>query len=379
MWKDSQRSIADAVGYSLQPDGRSPDQQLAEYFADRQVLLVLDNFEHLLDGAALVHILLQAAPMLKVLVTSRERLRLSGETPFSLQGMHFPAWETPEEALEYDAVRYFLQSAQHARPDFKLSAADLPHVARICRLVDGMPLGILLASAWVEVLSTEEIAAEIEHSLDFLTGEQRDLPERQRSIRAVFTSSWQRLSPEEKTVFARLAIFQGGLTRSAAEAVAQATLPVLSALVSRSLLRRDADGRYQIHELLRQFAEEHLRNTDQLVATRDAHCTYYADFLSTREADLKGRRQLAALDEIEADWGNVRAAWLWAVERKRYDLVDRSLESLYLFCIMRSRLQAGQDLLRLAREGLAPVRRNRPAARMGPVDGPRHEDEYSLS
>ena len=158
-----------------------------------------------------------------------------------------------------------------------------------------MPLGILLAAAWVEVLSPQEIAAEISRSLDFLASELRDMPERQRSIRAVFASSWQRLSSAEQGVFMRLAVFRGGLTRAAAQTVAQASLPMLSALVSGSLLRRDSGGRYQVHELLRQYAEEQPRAIDQLDATRDAHSAYFAEFLQARDPDLKGRRQLAAL------------------------------------------------------------------------------------
>ncbi|HLY26015.1 MAG TPA: protein kinase, partial [Aggregatilineales bacterium] len=179
-------AIAEALNYPMQQDGRSLAQQILDYLSDRQALLILDNFEHVLDGVGIVSEILQAAPDMKIIATSRERLNLGGETVFVLGGMDFPAWETPEDALNYSAVKLFVQSARRARPGFELQAADLDYVARICRLVQGMPLGILLAAAWVGTLSLQEIADEITHSLDFLATEQRDMPERQRSLRAVF-------------------------------------------------------------------------------------------------------------------------------------------------------------------------------------------------
>src|SRR6185503_15165002 len=156
------------------------------------------------DGAQLVADLIQAAPNVRLMTTSRERLNLRGETVYTLRGLDFPTWETPDDALQYDAVKLFMQSAHRVRPDFELQARDLDFLARICRLTAGMPLGIELAAGWVDVLSLEQIATEIQQGIDILETEMRDVPERQRSIRATFDWTWERLTEDEKTAFMRL-------------------------------------------------------------------------------------------------------------------------------------------------------------------------------
>jgi DNA-binding CsgD family transcriptional regulator len=185
-------AVAEAVGFPFQSDERAPQQQLLDFFREKRLLLVMDNFEHLLDGAELVSIILEAAPGVQVLVTSRETLNLHAETVCSLDGLPFPG--NVEDTPNYDAARLFVLGAQRACVDFALQPDDLPSLARICRLVEGMPLAILLAAAWVEVLSVPEIAEEIARSFDFLTAEMRDAPRRQWSIRAVFEPTWERLS-----------------------------------------------------------------------------------------------------------------------------------------------------------------------------------------
>ncbi|MCI0710998.1 MAG: protein kinase [Chloroflexi bacterium] len=186
-------AIADATDYKFQADGREQKAQLLNFLANKDLLLVMDNFEHLLDGAGLVIDILHAAPNVKILATSRQRLTQPGETVFHLSGMDFPDWETPEDALEYAAVKLFMNSAQRARPGFELTEDNLDYVARICGLVEGMPLGIVLAGAWLTMLTPQEIAAEIEQSIDFLQSTGGEVPERQHSIRAVFDQSWQML------------------------------------------------------------------------------------------------------------------------------------------------------------------------------------------
>ena len=365
-------AIAEAAGYPFQGDARTPEQQLLDYLREKQMLLVLDNFEHLLAQVGLVYKMLQAAPQVNVLITSRERLQLSGETIFALDGMAFPDWETAspngegspnsrvEDALNYTAIKLFMQSARRVRSDFALGVDDLADVARICRLVGGMPLGILLAAAWVDLLSPKEIADEIGRSLDFLATEWHDIPDRQRNIRAVFEHSWDRLNEAERQVFMKLSVFRGGFTRAAAQVVTEASLKLLSTLVNKSLLQGQRSGRYTLHELLRQYAEAKLEAAGQTEGVRDDHSAYYSNFLHEREADLKGRRQLAALDEIEVEFENVRASWRWAVQRKRYATIAQALESLIWFCYMRSRTQESRELLRLGREQLAPASGEQP-------------------
>jgi predicted ATPase len=168
-----------------------------------------------------------------------------------------------------------------------------------------MPLGIELASSWVRALSCEENAAEIERSLDILATSARNVPPRHRNMRAALEHSWNLLTDAERDVFKRLSVFRGGFRKEAAQAVAGASLQTLSALADKSLLRVDAKGRYDVHELLRQYGEEQLVLSGVTDKVHDAHSSYYADFLAEREHDIKGRRQLEALDEVEADFENI--------------------------------------------------------------------------
>jgi len=339
-----------------------PKTQLLDYLSQKTLLLVVDNFEHLLDGANLLTEILSHAPDVTLLVTSRERLNLREEWVYEVQGLAFPAgdsWlsevsKTSEVLTSYSAVQLFLQRARQTEVSFTPSTAEMAGIGRICQLMEGMPLGLELAAPWIRTLSCGEIAAEIEHSLNFLTTPLQNVPERHRSLWVVFEQSWGRLSAAEQTVLQQLSVFQGGCTLEAAKRVTGATLAVLSALVDKALLRRTNTGRYTIHELLRQFSEAKLQVAGQVTTARNNQSSYYIDFLHQREADLKGRRQITALDEIETDFGNVRVAWQWAVSCKNYEAVGRALESLFCFCNMRNRYQEILELLRLGREQLAP-------------------------
>ena len=311
-------AIAEATGYPFQADARSPKQQILDFLQPKQTLLVLDNFEHLLVGATLVSEILQTAPKVKLLITSRERLKLSGETIFVLQGLDFPDWETPEDALTYSAVKLFVQSAKRAQPGFELLADDLHYVARICRLTQGMPLGIVLAGAWLEMLSPQEIATELSQNLDLLETDLDDVPARQRSIRTVFDYAWERLTENEQTVLMKASVFRDGFIREAAQAVTRASLRVLMSLVNKSLLQRDGEGRYQIHELLRQYAVEKLPQFETIAKdTRNQHCGYYSAFLGNHDENLKGENQQSALAALDLDIENARIAWQWAVKQKK--------------------------------------------------------------
>jgi predicted ATPase/DNA-binding XRE family transcriptional regulator len=344
-----------AMGYPMQPDGRTLEQQLADHLRQKHLMLVLDNFEHLLESAGFINDLLYAAPGLRVLVTSRERLQLSNETVFTLGGLEYPSQPTTDNVSEYNAVKLFVQTACRVRPDFIMDKEAATAVTQICQLVAGMPLGIILAAAWVDLLSPHEIRQQISHSLDFLETKWRDMPERQRSIRAVFAHTWGRLTESERSVFMRLAVFRDGFTRLAAECVTQASLRTLNALVNKSLVQCEPSGRFTIHELLRQYAEAELKAAGQMAAVRTAHCAYYTEYLHQRETDIKSFRQVAALDEIMDDFENVRAAWQWAVTKREYAAMERTLEALYWFCEIRHRFQEGLELLCLAREQLAPA------------------------
>jgi predicted ATPase len=372
-------TVAEALSFTFY-EGGEPRQQLLDYLRRKRLLLVMDNYEHLLTppqsppqgtvrpaqrsvdgrkqggGADLVSEILQTASGVKVLATSRARLNVQGEQLFHLGGMDYPDWETPEDADRYSAVELFLQSARRARADFELRGDDLTYLTRICRLVGGMPLGILLAAAWVEMLTPAEIAAEIGRSLDFLESELRDVPARQRSMRAVFDHSWRLLAEREQEVFQGLSVFRGGFTREAAEAVTGASLRELMALVNKSLLHRTPVGRYEVHELLRQYAAEKLdqvpTTSGGVCAVRDRHCAYYAAALERWAADLEGLRQGAALAEMRADQENARAAWDWAVERGQVGRLDQAVEGLCHFYEWRGREREGETACRIAAEKL---------------------------
>ncbi len=326
-------AVADALDFTVREG--DPKTQLLQFLAGKRLLLVMDNFEHLLDGAELVADMLRAAPGLTVLATSRERLGLQEEWLYDLEGLPYPH----SDLCDFDdcaAVQLFLHSARRVAATFRLKDSDRPHVAHICQLVYGMPLGIELAAGWLPVLSPEDIAAEIERSLDFLAAAVRNLPPRHQSLQAVFATSWERLSPMEQRVLSRLAIFRGGFEREAAQAVADASLPLLLSLVGKSLVRRVPSGRFELHELIRQFAETRLVGDERDRASH-LHSVYYARWLRGQESRLKGRDQLAALDAIEAEIGNLRAAWHRAAAHRDTVILQQLIAGMQVFYVIRQR------------------------------------------
>ncbi len=322
-----------------------PRAQLIQHLRERELLLVMDNFEHVLAGAELLAEILQAAPGVRCLVTSREPLRLRWEWLFEVPGLATPEDVRAAEIESYSAVQLFVQAARQRQPRFRLDAANRAHVARVCRLVQGMPLGLELAAAWVRSLTLAEIVAGIERNLDFLAAPMRDMPERHHSLRAVFTQSWALLTEAEQAIFARLAVFRGGFGREAAERIAGASLPALAGLVDKSLVRLSPTGRYESHEVLRQFALEQLqRSAPEAGQTSERHAAYFADFLQQREPRLKSDQQKETLAEVGAEIENIRAAWRNAVERAEAEDVAACLEGLHLFCEMRGWFQEGAEL-----------------------------------
>lgn len=306
-------AVADAVGFKFYAGG-DPKQQVAEYLSKRDMLLVLDNFEHVIPAAAWVESLLTAAPKLHVLATSRERLAIQGEHAFPLGGLDIPAPDSPDFETS-PAVRLFMQSARRAAPGVTFTAEDWPFIAQIGRMVDGLPLGIVIAAGWSEALRPAEIVSEIQHDRDFLETDLRDLPERHRSLRAVFNYSWRLLREDDQRVLARLAVFRGGFTREAGEQVTGAKLRALLSLVNRSLVRRNPDtGMFYLHEMTRQFAEEKLEACGDAESVRAAHSAYYLDMLTACETDLQSSRYVAAVAQLDAALENLRTAWRWAVE-----------------------------------------------------------------
>ena len=315
-----------------------PKEALRNYLREKALLLVLDNFEHVLEAADLVADILAVAPGVQVLTTSRERLRLRAERVYEVGGLPVPLDAQRADADSFDALRMFVACVRHTHPQYTLEAADTLAVAQICRLAAGMPLGIELAAAWVPALPVATIAAELAASLDVLETTLRDVPQRHRSARAVFEHSWNLLTVEEQALFGQLAVFRGGFTFQAAQQVAGATRGTLARLVDKSLLRAERDGRYDMHELLRQFAEQKLgAEPGAATRTRERHSVFYLELLQRKEPELKGPQQLDALDELEREFENVRSACDWAPQCGQWECLRKSLFAFFFFMAVRAR------------------------------------------
>jgi DNA-binding SARP family transcriptional activator/predicted ATPase len=329
-----QQSLLAALGDVLKLNLQGPvhpQAQLLNYMRDRDMLLVLDNFDQLVGEARQLGDILRLAPRVKLLVTSRVRLNLQEEWLLEVKGLEYPTRMDvlADTAVGCSAVRLFVQHARRVQAGFAMTDAETPEVIRICQLVEGVPLGIELAASWLRVLSCREVAAETEKSVDFLTTSLQNVPERHRSVRAVFDYSWNLLSPAEQAAFRQLSVFRGGFRREAAAQVVGVSLPLLAGLMDKSLLRHSAAGRYEIHDLLRQYAEEKLKaDPTEYAHLHDAHCHHYAELMSQHQAELKGEDLPAALTELDADRENVRAAWNWAVSQRRIEEMNLFMECL---------------------------------------------------
>jgi predicted ATPase/transcriptional regulator with XRE-family HTH domain len=308
-----------------------PKEQLLNYISSniqQEALFIFDNLEHLLvrfptrddkSGVAeLVSEILQRLPNVKILGTSRERLNLHGEWTYELHGLSVPPTDFVGRLEEYNSVALFIKSAQRMRADFQVTIDEQSSLVRICQLVEGVPLAIELAAVWVGILSCQEIAQEIKSNMDFLTTSMRDIPERHRSIRATFDHSWKLLSDEERRVLCQLSVFHGGFERNAAHQIAGASLPILASLSAKSLVRRAESGRYDLHEVIRQYALSHLNHHPRNLGTYGRHCEYYLNLVQTHERSLKSAFQQETIRQLTDEIDNIRAAWAWAIQHKKY-------------------------------------------------------------
>ncbi len=337
-------AIAAALRVPLNPV-EPPAVPLFRHLRDREILLVLDNLEHLIDGIDLLSDLLESAPRVRILTTSRERLHLRGEALLVLDGLQVPSPEDAGSGRRSCSILLFAERARLLDHSFTLTAENLPHVTRICQMVRGMPLGVELAAAWVRVISCQEIADSMAQHLDFLTTRGREVPERHRSLRSVFAHSWDRLSPKEQQAFARLSVFRGGFSREAAAAVADAGLPILTALLDKSLLRRSESGRFEAHELLRQYAAETL-DQPTLSSIEQAHATYMLTVAEKYIPNAVGPRHDATFEHLTAEHDNLRIALEWALSNGQAELALRISGLLWQFWWRRGHLTEGLRWLR---------------------------------
>lgn len=349
-------ALAEALTFTFQShQARSPRQQILDYLAGKQMLLLFDNFEHLLDEAGLVDAILQAAAGVKVLVTSREPLRLYTEQLFPLAGLSF---NETRVALEDAAVELFLHCVRRFRPDLIINQHDLVHLTTICRHLTGMPLGLELAATWVDTLPLSHIATELHQGLDLLETDLRNVPERQRSMRAVIDASWQRLNETEQRIFAGLSGFRRGFTRDAAAAVCAPEMStsflrrVLVRLTRQSFLNYNPTiDRYEIHELMRQYGDERLkRDPSAAHLTHDRHSTYFCALLEAQAENWHTDRQLETVAIVTQEAENVQLAWQWALAQKEWKRLSGMLESLKLYYVWRGRVQEARTIFQIMAE-----------------------------
>ena len=249
-----------------------------------------------------------------------------------------------ERVEDFSAIQLFIQCAKRIRGNF-VFADEQAHVVRICQMVEGVPLAIELAAAFTRVLSSADIALKIEQKVDFLTSNLRNIEPRHRSMVAVFKSSFELLSPNEREVFKRLSVFRGGFRQEAAEQVAGASLTILIALIDKSLLRREKSGRYNMHELLRQYAEEELNEMmGALESANDGHCEYFSEFLHERESDSWVTNDQQVHNEIGAELDNIRRALEWAVEQRNTTQLMKAVCAFTVVCYRRGLWQEGYNL-----------------------------------
>ena len=317
-------TIARALGLR-ETAGQSLAETLAAYLRDKRLLLVLDNCEQVPAAAPAVAALLQDAPGLQVLATSRAPLHLSMEQEYPVPPLAVPDAEaaTPAALVGNDAVTLFVERAQAVKPDFALTDANAPAVAAICARLEGIPLALELAAARSKVLAPAAILARLGSGLALLTGGARDLPARQQTLRATIDWSYDLLTPEEQQLFRRMAVFRGGRTLEAAEAVCNAdgdlaldVLDGIASLLDKSLLLpgegRTGEPRYRMLETIREYAGERLAAAGEAAALRRRHARYFAALAEAAEPQLKGPEQATWLDRLEDEHDNIRAALAWA-------------------------------------------------------------------
>jgi predicted ATPase/DNA-binding XRE family transcriptional regulator len=302
-------TVASTLGLMVEAD---PKQQTLNYLRSRKALLVFDNFEHLLEGASFIDDIRQHTTNVIILITSRERLGLSGEQVFPLQGLLYPENFVSGDRQAYPAIELFLASARRLIPDFEPTNPEI--ILQICHITEGMPLALEMAASWVDTLSLTEIVEELNRNPDILAQDHRQVASRHRSMRVVFDSSWQLLNKAERGAFSKLCIFRGGFTRQAAETVAGAAAAILAALVRRSMIKLNpASGRYSIHELLRLYGEEHLKASGAFQQIQTRHLDYFLQMAETMHKYLHTRDQMEWFDRLDAEQDNIRMALSWSL------------------------------------------------------------------
>jgi predicted ATPase/DNA-binding SARP family transcriptional activator len=346
-------AMAAALEFSPQgmPDAKT---QILDYLSQKQLVLALDSFEHLLRDTDLIVEILQKAPKVKILVTSQERLNLRAEWLFNLEGLEFPRIGETAPPERFAAVRLFLERAASVDPHFSPAQQPGADVVRICQLVEGMPLGLELAAAWVDKFPCRYIGQEIERSLDFLTASWRDAPARHRSLRAAIDWSYSLLTDLQRALLRRLSVCEGGISLPAAEEICRFEgLPLnmlseLSALADKSLLRAHAASngtpRFAIPQPIREYARERLVESGESEEIRSRHSSFFLALAQAAEPQLTSGERGAGLERIELEYDNLRAALTWSLASPgRGETALRLAAALNWYWYFRGYLNEGRD------------------------------------
>ena len=386
-------TIADSIEISLL-GSQSPLDIVLGFIQDKELLLIIDNCEEASNAIMLISQLLNHAPGLQILATSREPLKLANEYLLRIDGLPFPPrlstadWSPPleiagniltnadlnakanihmEDIESFQSVQLFSHHAQRINTGFsipQLEQNEHQAIARICQICEGMPLALGMAAIWTQSLPCAEIANELEHNIDILRNQQLDSPERHRSIRAVFDYSWQRLTEDEQKLFARLSVFEGYFDLGAVQEVTDARLSVLASLVSKSLLhfvkirsskeeKANHQARYTFHPLLHQYGAEKLASdSEEDTYMQQQHSIYYCTWLQEQAPLLKGSEQQKGITIITFNFDNIRKALQWAVANEQEELISQAVEGLADISELRGQFSEGKELLQQAVERL---------------------------
>jgi predicted ATPase/class 3 adenylate cyclase len=373
-------TVTQALGVAESGE-KPPEEALKEHLRDREVLLLMDNFEQVLEATPLLEELLAAAPRLRVLATSRAALRLYGEHEYSVPPLALPdpTYPPPPERLtQYEAVRLFVERARAVKADFEVTNENAPAVAEICVRLDGLPLALELAAARIRLLPPRSMLARLGSRLKLLTGGARNLPERQRTLRGAIEWSYELLTPEERTLFARLSVFAGGRTLEAIETICDSeggldTLDGLESLIEKSLLRQEegsgGEARFVMLETIHEYAREKLGESGEAEVVRSRHAEHFLALAEEAEPELKGARQLEWLDRLEEEHDNIRAALGWSFGAGEVEEGLRIAGALSWFWHVRGHLSEGrrwlEEGLAKAGEGVAPSTRAKALVGLG--------------
>ncbi|MBW6472269.1 MAG: tetratricopeptide repeat protein [Anaerolineaceae bacterium] len=328
--------------------------RLKDFLHNKCLLLVLDNFEHLLIEQEVTQSLsdiMQHASRVKLLVTSRERLNLKDEWVYPLKGMAYPGIHNhfdPTSIDKFGALMLFQQRARQVKPDFQWDAQSIAAVVEICQLFEGLPLGIELAAADVWSQSCQVIAKKINNHWNSLNANASDVSPRYRSLWANLEDSWTLLDDNLQRIFWRIGIFEDSFSIQAAETISHAKLQDLDRLVNQSILQHDLQGRYKMHSVIRQFAREKMYESGDYTEIQTAFVNYFADFLCERQLDLETNQQKQALKTIQVELINLKNAWDWILKTRQIEKVETFLDPMYQFFNIRSRYQEGIDFLQPA-------------------------------